>query len=219
MRNDTIKVLDNCKLIANMKGFSPDTLLYTVEAMIKGGIRAVEIVPNDTTEEAERDCVIKINGLKKCFGKDLIVGAANVFSERLVKLAKGVGADFISTAVLNPNVLSRANAVDMCVIGGGFTATEINNALSLGADYVKLFPSLINGSADYAKLLAETFKGKKLIASGNISFEDITPLKHAGINYFSIGGSLANVTLANKQEYAIIEREAARYCELLEKLG
>lgn len=219
MRNDTIKVLDTCKLIANMKGFSPDTLLYTVEALIKGGIKAVEIVPNDSTEEGERDCVIKINGLKKCFGKDLLVGATNVFSERLVKLAKGVGADFISIPVLNSNVLSRANAVDLCVIGGGFTATEINGSFALGSDYVKLFPSVINGGTDYAKLMAETFKGKKLIASGNINFEDITPLKRAGINYFSIGGSLANITLATKQEYGIIEKEAARYCELIEKLG
>lgn len=219
MRNDTIKVLDKCKLIANMKGFSPDTLLYTVEALIKGGIKAVEIVPNDSTEEGERDCVIKINGLKKCFGKDLLVGATNVFSERLVKLAKGVGADFISTPVLNSNVLSRANAVDLCVIGGGFTATEINGSFALGSDYVKLFPSVINGGTDYAELMADTFKGKKLIASGNINFEDITPLKRAGINYFSIGGSLANITLATKQEYGIIEKEAARYCELIEKLG
>lgn len=219
MRNDTIKVLDKCKLIANMKGFSPDTLLYTVEALIKGGIKAVEIVPNDSTEEGERDCVIKINGLKKCFGKDLLVGATNVFSERLVKLAKGVGADFISTPVLNSNVLSRANAVDLCVIGGGFTATEINGSFALGSDYVKLFPSVINGGTDYAELMADTFKGKKLIASGNINFEDITPLKRAGINYFSISGSLANITLATKQEYGIIEKEAARYCELLEKLG
>lgn len=219
MRKDTIEILDRCKLIANMKGFSPDTLLYSVEAMIKGGIKAVEIVPNDNTEEGERDCVIKLGGLKKCFGKDLLVGASNVFSERLVKLAKGVGSDFISTPILNSNILSRANAVDMCVIGGGFTATEINGSFSIGSDYVKLYPSVINGGTDYAALIAETFKGKKIIASGNISFEDITPLKKAGINYFSVGGSLANVTLANKREYEIIEREAARYCELLEKLS
>ncbi len=219
MKNDTILTLDQCKLIANMKGFSPDTLLYTVEAMIKGGIKAVEIVPNENTEAGERDCVVKINGLKKCFGKDLIVGAANVYTERLVKLAKGVGADFISAPTFNSSVIARANAVDMCVIAGGFTATEINACFCSGADYVKLFPSTINGSTDYAQLIAETFKGKKVVASGNINYEDITPLKKAGINYFSIGGSLANVTLANKQEYEIITREAARYCELLERLN
>lgn len=219
MRNETIKVLDGCKLIANMKGFSPDTLLYTVEAMIKGGIKAIQIVPNTNTEEGERDCVIKINGLKKCFGKDLMVGAANVYTERLVKLAKGVGADFISTPMLNHNVLSRANAVDLCVIGGGFTATEINNCFALGSDYVNLFPSVINKSTDYAALIAETFKDKKIIGAGNINFEDIAPLKRAGINYFCVGGTLANLTLAKKQEYGIIEREAARYCELIQKLG
>ena len=218
MKNNTIANIDSCRLIANMKGFSADTLLYTVEAMIKGGIKAVEVAPDSLTEQGERDCVIKIGGLKKCFGKDLTVGATNVFTERMVKLLKSAGADFVSSPTLNSNVLSRANAVDLCAMAGGFTATEISNAIGLGADYVRLFPSTINGNTDYAALMAETFTGAKLIATGNISFEDILPLHKAGINYFSIAGSLANITLAIKQEYEIITREAQRYCELLGKI-
>ncbi len=218
MKNNTIANIDTCRLIANMKGFSADTLLYTVEALIKGGIKAVEVAPDSLTEQGERDCVIKINGLKKCFGKDLTVGATNVFTERMVKLCKGAGADFVSSPTLNNNVLARANAVDLCAMAGGFTATEISNAVSLGADYVRLFPSTINGNTDYAALMADTFPKAKLVATGSISFEDILPLYKAGIKYFSIAGSLANLTLANKQEYEIITREAARYCETIAKL-
>ena len=218
MKNNTIPKLDACRLIANMKGFSADTLLYTVEALIKGGIKAVEVSPESQTEQGERDCIIKINGLKKCFGNDLMVGATNVFTERMVKLSRGAGADFISSPTLNNNVLARAIALDICTMAGGFTATEISNAISLGADYVRLFPSALGGNTDYAALMAETFPQAKLVATGNINYEDILPLYKAGIKYFSIAGTLANVTLANKQEYEIITREATRYCEAIAKL-
>lgn len=218
MKKDTIVNIEKSRLIVNMKGFSADTLLYTVEAMIKGGIGAVEIVPEGLTETAERECSAKIAGLKKCFGKDLTVGAANVFTERFCKLAKGAGADFISCATLNKNVISRANALDLCVMSAGFTPTEIADGFSLGADFVRLFPTKIGNDWDHVAQLAETFKGAKIVASGGVDFEDILPLYKAGIKYFSIGGSLANVTLANKKEYDIITKEAERYCNALAKL-
>ena len=66
MRTDTIKCIEENKLIVNMKGFSADMLLYSAEALIKGGIKAMEIpfIPA-ATEEKEREFPLKIAALKK----------------------------------------------------------------------------------------------------------------------------------------------------------
>ena len=217
MKADTVKCIQECKLIVNMKGFSADMLLYSVEALIKGGIKAVEIpfIPN-SSEEEERECLLKIAALKKCFGKDIKVGAGNVFSDRLVKLAKGAGADFISAPNVKREVLERAAAVGVMAIAGGYTISEIVDAADMGADFVALYPS--NCSLEYASAISEVLPHIKIMASGGVGFNDILPLSKAGIKYFTVGGSLANVTLAEKQEYGIMEMEAKRYVELISKL-
>lgn len=217
MRTDTIKCIEQNKLIVSMKGFSADMLLYSVEALIKGGIKAVEIpfVPN-SAEEQERECVLKVAALKKCFGKDIKVGAGNVFTDRLVKLAKGGGADFISAPNVNREVLSRADAVGVMPIAGGYTVSEILSAADMGADFISLYPTL--GNLEYAAKITETLPHLKIMASGGVDFNNIVALSKAGIKYFTVSGSLANMTLAEKQEYGIMEQEAKRYVELVGKL-
>lgn len=219
MRIETVKCIEENKLIVNMKGFSADMLLYSVEALIKGGIKAVEIPFVMGGDEAtEREVLLKIGALKKCFGKDIKVGGGNVVSDRAVKLAKGAGADFISAPNVCREVLERANAVGVATIPGGYTSTEILAACSLEADFVTIYPTLSGPDQHYAKVMAETLPNVKLMAAGDIDFNDIAPLYKAGIRYYTISGSLANITLAQKQEYGIMEQEAKRYVDLLGKL-
>ena len=219
MRTDTVKSIEENKLIVNMKGFSPDTLLYSAEALIKGGIKAIEIpfiMGGD--EAAEREVLLKISAIKKCFGKDVKVGGGNVMSDRAVKLAKGAGADFISAPNISREVLERASAVGVATIPGGYTVSEIANAKALGADFVTLYPTLSGPDQHYAKVITETLPDVKIMAAGDIDFNDIAPLHKAGIRYFTISGSLANHTLAQKQEYGIMELEAKRYVDFLASL-
>lgn len=217
MRTDTIKCIEENKLIVNMKGFSADMLLYSAEALIKGGIKAMEIpFAPAATEEQERECLLKIAALKKCFGKDIKVGAGNVLSDRLVKLAKGAGADFISAPNANRQVLERSEAVGVMPIAGGYTVTEILSAVDMGADFVALYPTLNN--LEYAAKITATLPQVRIMATGGVDFNNILSLSKAGIKYFTVSGSLANVTLAKKQEYGIMEQEAKRYVELISKL-
>ncbi len=219
MRTDTIKCIEDNKLIVNMKGFSADTLLYSVEALIKGGIKAVKIpFSSVSSEDAERECILKIAALKKCFGKDIKVGAGNVLSDRAVKLAKGAGADFISAPNVCREVIERAAAVDVAIISAGYTVSEMVNANALGADFVMLYPTMGSKNIDYVRAVSSALPHIKIMAAGEVGYDDIVPLKKAGIELFSIGGSLANVTLASKQEYGIMEMEAKRYVELLASL-
>ena len=57
MKTEIIEFIQENKLIVSLKGFAPDTLLYTAEALIKGGITAIEteIVSTDEKEEREND--------------------------------------------------------------------------------------------------------------------------------------------------------------------
>ena len=218
MKNDVVKRIEKSKIIAIMDGFSPDILLYTVEALQKGGITAFEIPFCLTDQESQRECLIKIAGLKKCFGNDIIVGAGNVISDNAVKLAKGASADFISAPNVNKQVLERASALNVAALSGAFTTTEIEDARRFGADMVKLLPSKFGDNYDYAELMVKTLPHIKFIGCGNLQFQDIAPLNKVGIKNYSLSGSLANLELAKKGEYEIITNEAKRFVELINKL-
>ena len=94
--------------------------------------------------------------------------------------------------------------------------TEILSAADMGADFVALYPTLNN--LEYVTSITETLPQVRIMASGGVDYNNILALSKAGINYFTVGGSLANVTLAEKQEYGIMEQEAKRYVELISKL-
>ena len=217
MKSETLKILNQHKLIVRMDGFSPDLMLYTAEALIKGGIKAMEVRFEGEGEAQERQCLIKLSGLKKCFGKDLAVGCGNVRTDRYVKLAVGAGADFITAPNVSKEVLERAAALNTVAIPGAFTATEIETAHRNGADLVALLPTKFCDNYNYAHEVAKALPHVSLVAAGDIGYNDITPLLNIGIEHYIVGGSLAGLQLAKKQEYTIITNEAKRYVELLSK--
>ncbi len=218
MKIDAINSINENKLIVSLEGFPSDMLLYTVEALIKGGIKAISVDFCSADEKAERISIQKVAALKQCFGKDILVGASRVLSDKGVRLIKGAGADFISAPNVRKSVIERAAMVSLVSIPGAFTASEIAAADSFGADFISLMPARIGSDYSYAALMAKTFPEIKLIASGDIDFNDIAPLNKAGVDKYIIGGSLANRVLAEKKEYAIITNEAKRYMDFIGNL-
>lgn len=218
MKNETVNFLESNKLTVSLRAFPSDTLLYTAEALINGGITSIETDFDSSDEKSEKASVQKIAALKKCFGKDIKVGAGMVRTDRQVRYAKGAGADFITAPNVVKEVLERAGLVSVVSVAGAFTATEIENATAFGADFVGLFPSKIGGNYDYAALIYETFPEVKFVGTGNLDFADIAPLSKIGITRFIIGGSLANRTLAEKREFGIITNEAKRYIDIISQL-
>ncbi len=215
MKEDIVKKLQENRLIVSLEGFPADLLLYTAEALIKGGIKAIEVELDSSSEKAERTSLQKIAALKKCFGKDVLVGASRVLSDKGVRLIKGAGADFITAPNTKKSVIERAELISLATIPSAFTATEITAAESFGADFIGLFPSKLGTDYSYAALMASTFPEIKFVGTGNLDFNDIAPLYKAGIGLYIIGGSLANRTLAEKKEYAILENEAKRYVDFI----
>jgi len=218
MKTEIIEFIQENKLIVSLKGFAPDTLLYTAEALIKGGITAIETEIVSTDEKEERESLQKIAALKKCFGKDILVGANKVISDRQVRLSKGAGADFITTPCASKEVIERAALLSVVSMPGAFTATEISNAAAFGADFINLFPAKLGKDFSNSALMVETFPELNFVASGNIDFNDIAALSKIGIRHFIIGGSLSNKVLAQKGEFAIITSEAKRYLDLIKTL-
>ncbi|MBG0566676.1 bifunctional 4-hydroxy-2-oxoglutarate aldolase/2-dehydro-3-deoxy-phosphogluconate aldolase [Actinoplanes aureus] len=119
---------------------------------------------------------------------DLVVGAGTVISARQVDLAHEAGARFIVSPGLSAEVVRRCQALDLPVIPGVSTATEIIAALDLGLNTVKFFPAEACGGLPTVKALSAAFPQVRFVPTGGITAQNAPAyLAHPAVA--AVGGS------------------------------
>jgi 2-dehydro-3-deoxyphosphogluconate aldolase/(4S)-4-hydroxy-2-oxoglutarate aldolase len=99
----------------------------------------------------------------------LLVGAGTVVRPEQVDLAVEAGARFIVMPGLSPRVVERCRDLNVLVIPGVATATEVIAALDHGLDLVKLFPAQVAGGVALLRALQGPFPGVRWIPTGGVS--------------------------------------------------
>jgi 2-dehydro-3-deoxyphosphogluconate aldolase/(4S)-4-hydroxy-2-oxoglutarate aldolase len=99
----------------------------------------------------------------------VLVGAGTVVRPEQVDLAVEAGARFIVMPGLSPRVVERCRELDVLVIPGVATATEVISALDHGLDLLKLFPAQVAGGVALLRSLQGPFPGVRWIPTGGVS--------------------------------------------------
>ena len=107
------------------------------DALVAGGLSTVEIM---LRSDAAFDAIEALSGRT-----DIEVGAGTVTSTRQVDEAVARGAKFIVSPGLSASVVERSMDRGIVVIPGIATASELQAAISLGLQHVKLFPAEVLG--------------------------------------------------------------------------
>jgi 2-dehydro-3-deoxyphosphogluconate aldolase / (4S)-4-hydroxy-2-oxoglutarate aldolase len=81
-----------------------------------------------------------IDDLAKRF-PDMAVGAGTVLDEETARRASTPAPGFLTSPGFVPEVVAYANKVDVVVLPGALTPTEIIAAWKAGSDFVKIFPT------------------------------------------------------------------------------
>lgn len=119
---------------------------------------------------------------------DLVVGAGTVLTAEQVDLAQDAGASFVVSPGLSADVVCRCQALDLPVIPGVSTASEIMAALALGLDTVKFFPAEACGGLPTVKALAAAFPHVRFVPTGGITAQS-APIYLAHGSVAAVGGS------------------------------
>jgi 2-dehydro-3-deoxyphosphogluconate aldolase/(4S)-4-hydroxy-2-oxoglutarate aldolase len=119
---------------------------------------------------------------------DLVVGAGTVITARQVDQAYESGARFVVSPGLSAEVVRRCQKLDLPVIPGVSTASEIMAALDLGLDTVKFFPAEASGGLPTVKALAAAFPQVRFVPTGGIT-ERSAPSYLAHPAVAAVGGS------------------------------
>ena len=205
---DTIK---RTKIVAIIRGIDKGHILKTVEALFKGGIKALEITLN------RDDAMESIEIVKKEFEEEILLGAGTVLKAEQVKEAYERGACFIVLPNTDEAVIRQTKDLGMISIPGAFSPSEIVIADQLGADFVKVFPAGSLGP-DYIKALRGPLDRIPLLAVGGVNLDNMTEFLKAGADGLGIGGNLVSKSLIYAKKYDEVERIARNYVKKLEEV-
>lgn len=204
------RLIHNHKLIAIMRGIEEKDLIGTVQAMIDGGIRLLEITFDHIQDNCIEDTTNKIKKIVEYFGDQVYVGAGTVLTEREVEAAVEAGAQFIISPNVDEIVIKKTIALNAVSIPGALTPTEAVLAYSLGADFVKLFPAG-ELSKSYITALMKPLEHIPFLAVGGITPENVKEFLDLGVRGVGVSGSLVNKEAIKNKNYEHIKSVAEQF--------
>jgi 2-dehydro-3-deoxyphosphogluconate aldolase/(4S)-4-hydroxy-2-oxoglutarate aldolase len=200
---DTLDRLNDAKVIAVIRAASADQALAISEALVEGGIRAIELT------YSVPDVGRAIQLVRAQLGATAIVGAGTLTEMRHAREAAAAGAEFLVAPHLDPHLLHAMLETGLTSLPGVLTPSEATAAVAQGARAVKLFPAASVGPAHLRALLAP-FPALKVVPTGGLGIANAAEWLAAGAWALGVGGELAPLTLASDAERdQLVERARA----------
>jgi 2-dehydro-3-deoxyphosphogalactonate aldolase len=176
--------LDQCPLIAIVRGVTPDEAEAIGEAIYQGGIRIIEVPLNSP------DPLDSIERLAAKFGDRMLVGAGTVVDPQQVEAVRQAGGRLIVAPNTDTRVIAATVAAGMVSSPGYFTPSEAFAACNAGATALKLFPAEAATPGVLKAMLAVIPKDVPQIIVGGIKPDNMRPWLDAGATGFGLGSGL-----------------------------
>jgi 2-dehydro-3-deoxyphosphogalactonate aldolase len=176
--------LDECPVVAIVRGVRPDEVLDHAQALHAAGLRAVE-VPLNSPEPIE-----SIRRLAEAWSGRMVVGGGTVLSAGRVDAVAEAGGRLIVAPNTDAAVIRRALDLGLDVAPGFATASEAFAALRAGARHLKLFPAATYGTVHLTQLKAVLPDEAAVWAVGGVGPDSLADWWTAGARAFGLGGEI-----------------------------
>jgi 2-dehydro-3-deoxyphosphogluconate aldolase / (4S)-4-hydroxy-2-oxoglutarate aldolase len=201
-----IEQIEAGRIVAILRGDFGGREEEIVDALVDSGITAVEATLNSP------GAFDSIGRLAAGFGSRVAVGAGTVLRPEEVERAADAGASFIVSPNLNAKVIEVTKRLGLVSLPGCFTPSEIVEALSEGADAVKLFPAQCLGQ-DFIKAIRGPLPNVRLIPTGGVTPEAARGYISAGAWALGVGSELIGKDVMNDSGFELLRRRATDFAE------
>jgi 2-dehydro-3-deoxyphosphogluconate aldolase/(4S)-4-hydroxy-2-oxoglutarate aldolase len=190
--------------VAVIRTDSTDRALATAHAVIAGGFRAVEITYSfpEATEAVAK--------LAKSNENNLLVGAGTILNRQQVHEAVGAGARFLVSPCVLPDVIDAAHELQVAIIPGAFTPTEIYTAYSLGADIVKIFPAVKFGP-EYLRAVRGPLPNIPIMPTSGVDVSNVADWFRAGAVAVGAVSSVLDPVLIQNGDWNELTKRAREF--------
>ena len=177
------------------------------QALANAGLRVLEIT-------FRTDCAAEAIAALKKERPDLVIGAGTVLNQAHIDTAHQVGADFIVTPGVSPQLRDALKQAPMPVIPGAATIGEMMGLMEDGFTRQKFFPATIAGGVGALKAVGAPLAGLSFMPTGGINADNVSDFL-ALKNVFAVGGSwMIDAASVAEGNWAQVEAHAARAIEV-----
>jgi len=207
-KQEQLERIARCGVVAVMRAPSGEMLADVAEALLAGGVEAVEVT--FTVPGAHR----VIEQVADRLGDRVLLGAGTVLDPETARAALLAGAEFIVAPTVDTQVIELCRRYDKAVMPGALTPTEVLTAWQAGADVVKVFPSDLTGPK-YLKALHGPLPQVRLMPTGGVNLDTAAEFLRCGAWALGIGGSLVEKDALARGDMARIESLARQYTQIV----
>ena len=201
-------LIEKIGIVPVVRSASPQEARFAAEAVWQGGIPIVEIT---MTIPGALDV---ISELVKTMPQ-LLVGAGTVVNQDLALQCFDVGAQFLVTPGFSQKTVAAAHNLDVLIMAGALTPTEVMTAWDAGVDFVKIFPCGNLGGPSYIKALKGPLPHVPLVPTGGVNLETAADYIRAGAAALGVGGELVLKHAFEERKPELISNLAMRYAQLV----
>lgn len=207
-----ITKITDCGVVAVLRGNSTDQVVEMAEQAIAGGIKVIEVtltVPGALHAIEKLSRVYHWNATDPA--KFAIIGAGTVLEPQTARSAMLAGAEFVVSPSLNQETVRICNLYRIPIIPGLMTVADVQLALELGVDIMKLFPGNL-----FDPSIIKTLKGPmpqaNFMPSGGVSLSNLGEWIKSGAVAVSIGSDLT-AEAARTGDMSQVRYKAEQYME------
>jgi 2-dehydro-3-deoxyphosphogluconate aldolase/(4S)-4-hydroxy-2-oxoglutarate aldolase len=161
-----VEQFENVGIVPVIKLDKVENAEKLAKALRDGGINCAEV----TFRAKGADEVI--SRMTKAY-PDMLVGAGTVLSCEQADAAYKAGAKFCVAPGLNPKVVKHCLDKGIPFAPGVSSASEIEQALELGLDFVKFFPAEQAGGLSYIKSVSAPYSTMRFMPTGGVTADNI----------------------------------------------
>jgi len=203
---DLLQVIEERKIVAIFRGVSGEAADRGAEALLRGGVRVMEVTMN--TDGA----LDILSQWRKRYGGEAFLGAGTVLDLEMAKRAVDAGAQFLISPNLDEDVVRYGVERGVDVFPGVMTPTEIVRAWKAGARAVKLFPMASLG-LQYFKEIRAPLDSIPMIVTGGVNLQNISDFIRAGAAGVGLGSNLVDKTMIAEGRFDALEANAKQFVE------
>ena len=196
-------------MIPVVRATTADEAMRAIDAIREGGISVLEItmtVPG---------AIKLIEEVAKRYENEALVGAGTVLDPETATACVESGARFIVSPALNLETIACCRRLDIAVMPGALTPTEVVQAWNAGADFVKVFPAGAVGGPGYLRSLKAPLPQIELVPTGGVSLKTAADFIRAGAAALGVGADLVDIKAIREGQSALITERAKQFIEIV----
>ncbi|MDF9799282.1 2-dehydro-3-deoxyphosphogluconate aldolase/(4S)-4-hydroxy-2-oxoglutarate aldolase [Catalinimonas alkaloidigena] len=186
------------------------------KACYEGGVRVFEFTNRgDFAHEVFRE----LNRYVSDALPEMIMGVGSVVDGGTTSLYLQLGANFIVSPILNPEMAKVCNRRKVAWSPGCGSLSEISYAEELGAEVVKIFPGSQVGGPSFIKAVKGPFPWTSIMPTGGVTpaEENLKAWFEAGAHCVGMGSQLITKEILAENKYSALAEKVSEAIAIAKK--